>query len=299
MKKSYLKYFAGLLLFGSNGVVASYIHLSSYEIVLLRSVLGMALLLALFFITGHRVTALGHKKDLLFIALSGVAMAADWLLLFEAYAQIGVTLGMLINYTGPAIVIALSPLILKERITPAKVISLIAALLGACFISGQAVTTGLNVWGLLCAVLSAVAYAVMVLSNKMAKEITGTENATIQLLCTAIVVTIFVGCKQGLSMEIAPGDWPPILMLGLINTGLGCYFYFSAMGNLPAQSVAICGYLEPLFAVLLAGLILHERMTPLQVLGAVLIIGGAIFGECYHRERGTAGKQETDAESIK
>lgn len=99
-KRAFLKYLAGLLLFGSNGVIASYIHLSSYEIVLLRSVLGIALLLGLFLITGHRFTALRHKKDLLFITLSGIAMAADWLLLFEAYARIGVSLGMLINYTA-------------------------------------------------------------------------------------------------------------------------------------------------------------------------------------------------------
>lgn len=284
MKKSYLKYFAGLLLFGSNGVVASYIHLSSHEIVLLRSILGIALLLGLFFITGHRFTAFQHKKDLLLIVLSGVAMAADWLLLFEAYAQIGVSLGMLINYTGPAIVIALSPLFLKERITLAKVISLAAALLGAFFISGQAAVTGISAWGLLCAGLSAVAYAVMVLSNKLTKEITGTENATIQLLCTAVVVAAYVGCKQGFSIEIAAGDWFPVLLLGLINTGVGCFCYFSAIGNLPAQSVAICGYLEPLFAVLLSVLVLHETMAPLQILGAVLIIGGAVFGECYKRE---------------
>lgn len=285
MKKSYLKYFAGLLLFGSNGVVASYIHLSSYEIVLLRSILGTALVLGLFFITGHRFTAFRHKKNLLFIAISGVAMAADWLLLFEAYAQIGVSLGMLINYTGPAIVIALSPLVLKERITFAKVIALAAALLGAFLISGQAAVTGISAGGLICAGLSAVAYAVMVLSNKMAKEVAGVENATIQLLCIAIVVTAFVGCKQGLAMEIAASDWFPILLLGLINTGIGCYFYFSSIGDLPAQSVAICGYLEPLFAVLLSVLILHEAMAPLQILGAVLIIGGAVFGECYKRKK--------------
>lgn len=280
MKKSYIKYFAGLLLFGSNGVIASCIHLSSYEIVLLRSVLGAALLLGLFLITGHRFTAFRHKKDLLFIVLSGIAMAADWLLLFEAYARIGVSLGMLINYTGPAIVIALSPLFLKERITFAKVISLAAALLGAFFISGQAVTEGINAWGLLCAGLSAAAYAVMVLSNKLAKEIIGTENAAIQLFCTAVVITAFVGCRQGFSMKIASADWLPVLQLGLINTGVGCYCYFSAIGGLPAQSVAICGYLEPLSAVLLSVLILHETMTPPQVTGAFLIIGGAVFGEC-------------------
>ncbi len=277
-KKSYFKYLAGLLLFGSNGVVASYIHLSSYEIVFLRSVLGAALLLGLFFLTGHRFTALRHKKDLLFIAVSGIAMAADWLFLFEAYARIGVSLGMLINYTGPAIVIALSPLILKERITFAKVAELAAALLGAFFISGQAVIEGISAWGLLCAGLSAAAYAVMVLSNKLAQEITGTENAGIQLFCTAVVVAVFVGWKQGLSMEIPSGDWLFVLQLGLFNTGVGCYCYFSAIGDLPAQSVAISGYLEPLSAVMLSVLILHETMTPLQIAGAALIIGGAACG---------------------
>lgn len=251
--------------------------------------LGIALLLGLFLITGHRFTALRHKKDLLFIALSGIAMAADWLLLFEAYARIGVSLGMLINYTGPAIVIALSPLFLKERITFAKVAALCAALLGAFFISGQAAVTGIDAWGLLCAGLSAAAYAVMVLSNKLARKITGTENAAIQLFCTAAVVTAFVGCRQGLTMEIASGDWIPILLLGLINTGAGCYCYFSAIGSLPAQTVAICGYLEPLSAVLLSVLILHETMSPLQIAGAVLIIGGAVFGECCAGKEQPAG----------
>ena len=281
MKRPYSSYILGLLLFGSNGVIASYIHLSSYEIVLLRSVLGAALLLGLFLATGHRITAHKHKKDLLFIPLSGIAMAANWLFLFEAYAQIGVSLGMLINYTGPAIVIALSPFFLKERITAPKVASLAAALLGAFFISGQAAIKGINAWGLLCAGLSAIAYAVMVLSNKMAKEITGTENAKIQLFCTAVTVVAFVGFRQGFTMEITPVDWIPILMLGLVNTGIGCYCYFSSIGYLPAQSVAVCGYLEPLFAVLLSVLILHETMTSLQILGALLIIGGAVFGECY------------------
>ena len=48
MKKSYIKYFTALLLFGSNGIVASLINLSSYEIVLLRTLIGSALLMAIF-----------------------------------------------------------------------------------------------------------------------------------------------------------------------------------------------------------------------------------------------------------
>lgn len=285
MKKSYAKYFAGLLLFGSNGIVASYIHLSSYEIVLLRAVLGGIFLLALFFITGHRFAVHQHKRDFAFIALSGIAMAADWLFLFEAFAEIGVSLGTLINYTGPAIVIALSPILLKEKLSRPKVAALAAALLGACLVSAQATASGINVRGLLCAIFSAVAYAIMVLSNKLVKNIKGTENAVLQLLCAAVAVAAFTCIKHGLSVEITGKEILPIVWLGLINTGIGCYCYFSSIGSLPAQSVAVCGYLEPLFAVLLSALVLHETMSFLQIVGAALIVGGAIFGECCHREK--------------
>lgn len=74
-----------------------------------------------------------------------------------------------------------------------------------------------------------------------------------------------------------------------MNTGVGCGLYFSTIGRLPAQSVAVCGYLEPLFAVMLSALLLHETMTPLQIAGAALIIGGAVYGEC--RPAGKARKK--------
>ena len=138
--------------------------------------------------------------------------------------------------------------------------------------------------GLLCAGLSAVAYALMVLTDKLAKAVTGMENAALQLFCTVVVAVIFAGCKQGFALHIAAEEWLPILWLGLVNTGLGCCLYFSSIGALLAQSVAVCGYLEPLFAVLLSMLILHERMTPIQAAGACLIIGGAVFGECCKRK---------------
>ena len=48
MKRSYFKYIFGLLLFGSNGIVAGFIELNSYEIVLLRTLLGSLLLLGIF-----------------------------------------------------------------------------------------------------------------------------------------------------------------------------------------------------------------------------------------------------------
>ncbi len=279
MKQAYFKYISALLLFGSNGVVASHIRLTSYEIVLLRSLLGSILLIGIFFYSKHKLTALQHKRDLLYIALSGVAMAADWLFLFEAFAQIGVSIGMMINYFGPVIVMSLAPLIFKERVTWTKITALLMALSGVFLISGQAVIDGISAWGLFCAVMSAISYAAMVIFNKMSEQVTGMENSTIQLFFAFVTVAVFVGFKQGFYIEIEPGNWLPILWLGLLNTGVSCYLYFSSIGRLPAQTVAVCGYIEPLSAVIFSMIFLHETMLLLQILGAVLIIGGALFGE--------------------
>lgn len=277
MKQAYFKYILALLLFGSNGVAASRIGLTSYEIVFLRALLGSLFLITVFFVTGHRLTAPRHKKDFGFIALSGIAMGANWLLLFEAFVQIGVGMGTLLNYCGPAIIVALSPLLFKERLTPQKLIALIATLLGVFLISGQMATEGANFLGILCGGLSAVSYAAMIIFNKKATQLKGMENAAIQLFSAFVTIAAFIFLKQGFHMEIAAEDWPPILWIGLLNTGISCYLYFSSMGRLPVQTVAICGYLEPLSAVIFSVLFLQEVLRPVQLIGAILIIGGAVF----------------------
>jgi drug/metabolite transporter (DMT)-like permease len=278
-RTAYLRYFAGLLMFGSNGVVASMIHLSSSEIVLLRSALGSAFLMILFFVLGGRPTAFQHKKSLLFLAISGSAMAANWLFLFQAYRQIGVSLGTLITYCGPVIVMALSPLLFREKVTAVKLAALLAALIGVFLISGQAAMEGANPWGILCAGLSAVSYVVLVVFSKLSGEIEGMENSTVQLFFTFLTVAVFVGLHGGFAMHISTGDWLPILWIGLLNTGIACWMYFSAVGALPVQTVAVCGYLEPLSAVVFSVLFLGERLRGVQILGAALIIGGAVAGE--------------------
>ena len=108
------------------------------------------------------------------------------------------------------------------------------------------------------------------------------ENAVIQLTVSFLTVAVFVGFKQHFIIHIPFEEWKWILLLGLVNTGFGCYLYFSPLSKLSVQTVAICGYLEPLSAVFFAALILGERMSLMQIAGAVCIIGGAMLGELAH-----------------
>ncbi len=57
------------------------------------------------------------------------------------------------------------------------------------------------------------------------------------------------------------------------------HLYFSSMQILPGQRVAMCSYIDPVSSLLIAAAFLGERMSPVQIAGAVLIIGGAAFGK--------------------
>jgi drug/metabolite transporter (DMT)-like permease len=282
MKQAYFKYILALLLFGSNGILVVRILLSSYEIVLLRTLIGSLLLIAIFFLSRGKLT-FGEipRRQAVFLVVSGIAMGASWMFLYEAYQQIGVGIATLAYYCGPVIVMALSPILFREKLTWLKVIGFAAVLCGIFLVSNQAFQEGATVWGLFCGGMSAIMFAALVICNKKAKNITGLENTTIQLFISFLTVAAFVGIRQGFIINIAPGDWLPISVLGLLNTGVGCYLYFSSIGHLPIQTVAICGYLEPLSAVIFSVLLLRETMLPTQILGAALILGGAIIAERF------------------
>lgn len=283
-RKAFFKYISALLLFGLNGIVASHIPLNSYEIVFLRTLIGSILLIILFLIGKDKFHIKEYKKDTVFIALSGIAMGTSWMFLYEAYQQIGVSLSSLLYYCGPVIVMILSPIIFSEKLTTPKLLGFTTVLVGIFLVNGNAVGKS-NPWGLFCGAMSAVMYFFMVTLNKQSKNISGMENSVIQLVVSFLTVAIFTGFKQRFIINAPADAWVWILILGILNTGIGCYLYFSPLAKLPVQTVAVCGYLEPLSAVVFAALLLGEKMTVVQIAGAICIIGGAMIGELIKPKR--------------
>jgi len=285
MKKSYIKYISALLLFGSNGIIASRISLSSYEIVLSRTLIGGLFLIAIYALGKNKPIFLKDKKTSLCLLVSGIAMGANWLFLYEAYKQIGVSISTLACYCGPVILMALAPLTFGEKDTPAKIIGMLSVLLGMfCVYGAELMKNGFS-WGLVFGILSAVMYPIMVIFNKKAKNVSGIENSMSQLIVAFFIVALFTLLKDGGGFSVPKGSLLPIILLGIVNTGFGCYLYFSSLTALPAQTVAICGYLEPLSALGFSALFLHERLTSIQLIGALLVLGGAAFAELFRSRR--------------
>ena len=290
MEKGMFNYLAALLLFGSNGIMASAIALPSADIVLLRTALGAIALVALLAITQRgRVSFTAHRRETAALAVSGAALGASWIFLFQAYQLIGVGISSLLYYCGPIIVMALSPVLFGEHLTAGKVTGFIAVACGAFLIAAQGLSANLPLAGIICGTASAGCYALMVIASKGAPHIEGLENSTIQLVSAFVTALVMSLATQGLPTFLVTGagsvNWGAVAMLGLVNTGVGCFLYFSSVAKLPVQTVAVVGYLEPLSAVVFSAVILGEALTPARLAGAALIIGGAVFCEVAGKRR--------------
>jgi len=284
MNKQYGKYITSLLIFGTNGVVASFLTLNNTAIIFYRTVVGSLFLLGILLLTKKLPKPELLKGQLLPVSISGATLGLGWLFLFEAYRQIGVGTSTLLYYLGPAIFMILAPLLFRERITASRIIGITAAFGGMILVNFDllgAQVEGSSFYGILCGLASALMYAVMLVANKKVTNLNGVDRTFFQLVFAGLVVTLYALLTQKALWPVQSGELLPLLILCIINTGLGCYFYFSSTHLLPVQSVAVLSYIDPLSALVFSAIFLNERMGTLQIIGAALILGGAAFGELY------------------
>ncbi|MDO4502054.1 MAG: DMT family transporter [Coriobacteriia bacterium] len=279
MQKAYVPYIAALLMLGSNGCVASLISMSSHEIVLTRCLLGALTMLLMLAVMRHRPVAGEHRRELLFLWASGAALAGNWLCMYEGYVRVGVGVTTLLTYLGPVLVMAASPVLFRERLRGACVAGFAVVFAGVVMVSGCSADGALDPLGLALGFCSALFYLVMVGFSKRVTHIAGVENSFWQTASALVVVAIFVLLRQGPTLSLTSADLLPVLWLGVVNTGVGVCLYFIGVNRLPAQSVAVLGYLEALSAVVFGAIFLGETMSGLQIAGAALILGGAVFAE--------------------
>ena len=72
-----------------------------------------------------------------------------------------------------------------------------------------------------------------------------------------------------------------LVVIGVVHTGIALFLYFSSLQTLSAQSAALCSYIDPGSALVFSALILDEKLSFVQIIAAVLILGGALFGELF------------------
>lgn len=294
-----VKYLFALVLCGSNGIVAAYIDLPADQVPLLRALIGFVTLAVVLLVRNRGTQGLAarsHPREVPFLLGSGAALGTGWILLFRSYQMIGVGVTTLIYYLGPVLVMALSPLLFGTRLNRHKVLGFAVVAGGAVLIGSDSLSSSVSAPGLFLASLTTLCYALMVFCTKRVSHIHGLENATIQLGGSlAAVAVLFVASGDRL-VAVPASSVAPVLVIGLVNTAVELYTYYTAIDALPVQSVAVLGYLEPLSAVVLSTLVLGEPFGPSRVIGTACILGGAVWCELVGSRADAAPQGEKDAE---
>lgn len=277
--KSLIFFIASMVIFGTNGLIVANISLGSAEIVLMRTFLGSLFLLAIVLVK-RSFSFADLKADLVPATMGGAALGLNWVLLFSAYRSAGVGLSTLTYYCGPIIVLALSPVLFREKLTWNKLLAIAAVAVGMFCITGD-IEPGSDVQtGILFGGGAALLYASLIVANKRVKRLSGLNCAMYELIVAFFVVLIYlVASNVKLPVIPAAEDIVWVLAIGLVNTGLAYYLYFSSLQKLPGQTVALVCYIDPLTALLVSGAFLGEKLLGVQIAGAVLILGGACLGE--------------------
>jgi RarD protein len=275
-----VKMAASMAVWGSMGLVVRSINLPSAPIALMRGALGAAFLFLLVTLTGRRVSWRAVRDNLGLLILSGALLGANWIFLFEAYRRTTVQLATLSYYLAPVLILAASPLVLKERLTVRKVACVLAALAGMALVSGIGSGGAGHFGGILFGLSAAVCYASLTLTNKFLKGVAPMEATIVQLAVSAAALLPYALATGALTLEgTGPKDALLILVLGVVHTGLAFFWFFSSVRDLKAQTVAMFSYIDPVTAILLSAVLLRERLDAPQILGACLILGAALLGE--------------------
>ncbi|MCB7153740.1 hypothetical protein EH2_00794 [Bacillus subtilis] len=284
--KSSIQFILSMIIFGTIGLIVRYIDLSSSETAFLSSSIGF-LFLTLVFINKRKSFSWQKIKSCgIFLFLSGIALGGNWIFLYQSYEYTTLTNATLGYYFAPVFVMLLSPIFLKETLSFKKVICIFVAVLGMMFIVGNGVSASgrEDLIGIILGLIAAAFYAALMLLNKFIKEMNRLEVTIIQLLVTALILLPYVLITEGLNMlSVSSSSIPFIIFLGIVNTGIGFWLFFSGMEKLKGQSIAVLSYVDPFVAILISGLILQEQFTLLQIIGGVLLLGSTFASEIRFR----------------
>ncbi|MEK5147183.1 DMT family transporter [Psychrobacillus sp. FSL K6-4615] len=281
--KSKIQFLLSMIIFGTIGVFVRYIDLSSSEIALLRGLIGSLFLTTVMFLMKKKISWAIVKANALILLLSSIALGGNWIFLFQAFKHTTLSNATLSYYFAPVIVLIVSPLVLKEKLSVKKIICIAVAMLGMLFIvgNGGVNTSGLNdLIGIGYGLMAAVLYASLMLLNKFIKNMDGLETTVLQLGTATILLMPYVFFTEGFGiLEVSSSSIPFILILGVIHTGIGFLLFFSGMQKLKGQSIAALSYADPITSLVISALILQEQMTFVQILGGALLLGATFVSE--------------------
>jgi drug/metabolite transporter (DMT)-like permease len=276
--KGYMLILGAAVFWGGSATVAKFLFTHQVDtLVLVQTRMTLScIMLVSFFLIFRRDLLRVELKDLYKFALLGViGGAGSNFTYYFTIKETNVATAILLQYLAPILVLAYAAVSHEEELALSKIFAGIISL-GGCFlavggerlsfenVSHLAVLTGLT---------SAFCWA---FTNIMLRHLFRKYNVWATLCYSFMFASIFWLFFNSPSAIIASHysatTWKMFLWFAIISILIPHSLYFSGVRYLTASRAIITATFEPIVAILTAFFFLGEILTPLQILGAVLVI---------------------------
>ena len=281
-----IKLVTALTIFGTLGIFVRRIGLPSAALSLTRGVLGSSFLVAFVRMTGRRVAIPSDLRMRFLLVLSGIFLTLNWVFLFEAYRYTTLPTAELAYEMAPVFVMLVSPVVLGEHLTKGRLLCLALAVVGMVLVSGVLepdAAAGVTLRGVCLGLIAASFYASVIVLGQFLGDVDSYTTTIVQLAVAGIFLIPYVAITTSLaSVTLDALGLLLLLVVGVVHTGIAFVLWFGSMDDLPAQKVAILGYVDPLVALVASAVVLGEALTPMGMLGAAFILGSTLASELLH-----------------
>ncbi|MGE7758684.1 DMT family transporter [Peribacillus sp. NPDC097895] len=189
-------------------------------------------------------------------------------------------MGAIITSTTPAFMVLFARIILKEKITLRKALSIILASIGVCIIVGNANINSSNQLGAIALLIAALTWSLMsVLIKRVPGQYSQIVVTTYAILVSIVLLTPFTInrlAKLDFQAMVHPSIWGGLLYLGVISTASAFLLWNRGLRMLNASSGGLFFFFQPIVGTFLGWLLLGEQIGLAFWMGTLLIFIGVI-----------------------
>ncbi len=270
---------AAAFLVGFPGLFSKLLDLSPGMLTFCRTTIG-AIALLIFALGAHTSLRIQSRREILRLALSGAALAANWLAFFQAIQVSTVAVGLLAFSTFPLFVTFLEPLFFEEKLHWFDLATALAVIAGLAFIApvfdlSNRLTQGV-LWGMLCALACA---ALSLLGRSSVRSAPAVTVAFYQQTAAAIFTLPFGLAFHG---RFTSRDTSLILLLGVVLTALPQALMVASLRHIRAQTASVIIALEPVYGIVFAIFLLHEIPSLRTIFGGLIICAAVAWASYRH-----------------
>jgi len=190
-------------------------------------------------------------------------------------------LGRLILFIYPTLVVILSLVFLHKRPSAREVVALVVTYSGIALVMSNAVggaNANLALGAALC-FASAAGYAVYLVASSRVVQRVGSIRFTAYAMSVASAFCImqFLLLRPLSALDLPREVYGLALAMALVSTVLPVFITSEALRRIGANQVALYGALGPVTTIFFGWMGLDEIMTPVQLAGAALVLGGVLL----------------------